>query len=75
MYADRLAAGVPGTYVVPVGPPSVATEPHEERSSESPGQIGVEFGDAEGSLGESGYCGVVVGRPGKFPVSKFAASH
>jgi hypothetical protein len=51
----------------------VAAKAHQEGGGETPGRVGVKFRDAEGSLGEPGYYGVVAGRPGKLPVSKLAS--
>ena len=75
MHADRLAPSVPGADVAEVGPAGVAAKAHQEGGGEAPGRVGVKFRDAEGSLGEPGYCGVVAGRPGKLPVSRLVASH
>ena len=52
VYPDGGAPGVPGTYVVEVGPAGVAPKADQASGSQAPGWISIAFGDAEGLVWE-----------------------
>src|SRR5664280_2204534 len=49
----RVTVRVPGTYVAEVGPTGVASKANEERGSQAPGRVRVQFRHAEGAVREA----------------------